>query len=260
MEEELGVELLVRTPHGVNLTEQGSYFAQGFNEILADYDTLLLNVKSKAVTEKKTIHVLASLGSMEAFLADVISTFLSKERINRVQVLEGSYSEIIDGIKNGTADLGIAVFAGENQLGDTEEELICIPLFSSSLFVRVSEKSPLAEYNSISLESLKGETVLIYNNQHWQHSYMKETLDALAVNMNYVMEENYQLHSNMIRHGHGIAFGVMDGKFYKQEHGIKYIKINNAVEVKASCFLKRGRETSPELQLFINHLQMECNK
>ena len=260
MEEELETELLVRTSHGVHLTESGIHFAQGFNKILAEYDLLLSNSKKSEPNAQQPIQVLVSYGAMEAFLAEVLSNYLCRGPISKVHVAEASYTEVIERISNGEVDLGINMFSGEVESKNTYQGITTIPLFKSPLFIRVSEKSPLAEYSLVSLEDLKDETILVYNNQAWQQSYMRETLDTLGKNIKYTVEENYQMHLNMIRNGIAIAFGVMGGKFFRQESGIKYIKIKEPIEVSAVCLHRTNKSLSPEQQFFINYLQIECNK
>lgn len=168
--------------------------------------------------------------------------------------------DVVEGISNREADLGINIFSSEVESNHTYNGITTIPLFKSPLFIRVSERSPLAEYSLVSLEDLKDETILVYNNQAWQQSYMRETLDILGKNIKYTVEENYQMHLNMIRNGAVIAFGVMGGKFFRQESGIKYIKIKEPIEVSAVCLHRTDKALSLEQQFFINYLQIECNK
>ena len=138
------------------------------------------------------------------------------------------------------------------------DEITTIPLFSSPLYIKVSEKSPLAKMHSISLSTLENEKILIYNNKNWAFNYMKDIFAQINCDFNFKLEENYQLHANMIRNNLGISFGILGGKFYQHESGIKYVEVDLPIFVNGVCFIKKKNLNIPEIQHFINYLQISC--
>ena len=262
MEEELSTQLMIRTNHGVFLTEAGEYYANGFNRILEEYDELLLHANNS--TEKpqrlRDVSIIANYGAMETFLADVLSK-MPKEKIGKLHFQEGLFEEIIERVIQEKCELGIYSFS--KRKGEPEEnydQIESITLFQSPLYVKVSEESPLAEKQYLKFEDIIEENILIYNNQLWPVNYLFKTLSSLKKGFNYEVEENYLLHSNMVRSGYAISFGVMEGKFCRQEKGIKLVRLDEPVEVQVVCFVKKDINIPPHVQFLINHLQLECNR
>lgn len=264
MEKELGATLITRTPRGVYLTEQGLYFAEGFNKILSEYDSLLLGhdyLVQKENILKKPFRILVSYGAMEAFLADVLSGFFSKNQFWEMSIGESSYHNILQGLLDGAIDLGIHVFNEPNQSEKIEKDVLEeILICTSPLYVRVSERSPLAQCPVITLATLAKENILVYDSKQWNECYMKETLDSFNIDLHYIAEENYQLHLNMIRSGNAVAFGIMGDKLFHQERGIKYIKLDEPLEVKVIGLMKKSRADDPIYQYILNYLQIASNQ
>lgn len=262
MEEELSTQLMIRTNHGVALTEEGEYYANGFNKILEEYDELLFNAQcnSTKCQEQNDVNIIANYGAMETFLADVLSK-MPGNKIGQVHMCEGLLEEILEEVVSGRCDVGIYSFAKKK--GESEEKydgLDSILLFQSPLYVKVSEESPLAENKYLKFEDIIEENILIYNNRLWPDNHLFKTLSSLKQGFNYKVEENYLLHSNMVRSGHAVSFGVMEGKFCRQEKGIKFVRLDEPVEVQVVCFVKNDRNIPPHVQFLINHLQLECNR
>ena len=267
MEEELETQLLYRTTQGVSLTEDGRYFAEGFNKILMEYDRMIKNHKKDVPEVHKEFSIAASFGCIESFLADVLSGYLSLEQVCDVHVKEGAYSVILQELLDEKSEMLVVNYSNFNSEGNigseqffTSKDIVEIPLFTSPLYVRVSEKSSLAEMNRISLEELSKETILIYNDKNWLLNYMADTCAELGIDLQYRLEDNYQMHANLVRNGLGVAFGIMEGKFYQYARGIKYVMLDAPVEVKGVAILKAGKPIKPEVQHFINFLQMKCNQ
>ena len=260
MEEELDCKLLSRTTHGVSLTEQGSYYAQGFNKLLKDYDALVQETKNERKTEKKEIKISANFGCMETFLAEVVSSFLSNDESIRIHVTEDSYQKTVDDVLAKRSDLAIVCYNKYTAGSITGKKGVkTIELFTSPLYIKVSTESPLATKSAVSLNNLADTKVAIYNDKRWGRNYMQETFEAYGKNLNYVFEENYQMHANMVRSGYAVSFAILNGKFYSFERGLKYVRISDPIEVTVSCVLNEDKEVSVEMQYFINYMQMECN-
>ncbi len=262
MEEELNVQLMIRTNHGVVLTKEGEYFANGFNRILEEYDTLVINANNhqENIVSANDIIVFTNYGALEAFLADAISE-LPKDKVGKVHVKEGSFEDIVENVIEEKCDFGIHSFSKKKGEQDPEyENLNTVTLFRSPLYVKVSDSSPLAKRKALSFEDILEENILIYNSHVWHVNYLLETLSTLKDGFDYRVEENYQLHASMVSSGHAISFGVLGGKFSRQTKGIKLIKLDEPLEVVVACFIKKGKIVAPHVQFFINHLQLECNR
>ena len=144
MEEELNVQLMIRTNHGVVLTKEGEYFANGFNRILEEYDTLVINANNhqENIVSANDIIVFTNYGAFEAFLADAISE-LPKDKVGKVHVKEGSFEDIVENVIEEKCDFGIHSFSKKKGEQDPEyENLNTVTLFRSPLYVRYQIAHP----------------------------------------------------------------------------------------------------------------------
>ena len=261
MEEELGVPLIIRTHRGSSLTPQGQVLARGANKLLADYRQLVLQVKDQHSAPCGQLRIGVSYGVMEAFFSYVLAQLYKEGGSAEILAEEMAQQEVVRQVKTRALDLGVINYnAYESPEWLADETLSFTPLFTSKLYVRVPLRSPLAQYNSISLKTAAKEKILVYQPKAWEGSVnpLCETILRFCPDCQFVFEENYQLHYQKVLQGLGIAFTIQDGRFMKPEQaGLKIIPLKEDIDNISGCVTRR-EELSPLVQYVVNYLRILC--
>lgn len=264
LENELEVPLLIRTPRGVKLTDEGTRLAQGANSIIADLEELVLSLKpEEQYTKRGTVSIVACYGALETFFSDSVGQMLKSNHRLTINVHEGDTKGIREALLNETADIGIISYAEVDGLPVdlADENLSLIPLFSKQLHIRVAKDSPLANYQRVSLKTALKEPVLVYQPKQWENNPICETIRNFCDDCNMIFQENFLLHYQMLASGKGISFAVEDGQYNDgEDKKIVRIPIKENIEVLSYAVVKRKRGLQPQIQYVLNYLQMVRNR
>jgi len=149
LEEEIGVDLLKRSPRGVTLTAEGKLFLEEVRELLKRADESVEKVRALARGEYGELHVGYAPSPTVEILPPALAAF--QKAVPRVKVLlhDLSSDELISGLRNGTLELAIMVEPIGEQTAGIEYEL----LRTYPLSVAMTATHPFARLKSIPLES-----------------------------------------------------------------------------------------------------------
>ncbi|MDD6381127.1 MAG: LysR family transcriptional regulator [Lachnospiraceae bacterium] len=154
MEEEIGFPLFIRSKNGVRLSSAGEEINPYIQKIVASEDAL-----KQAIAQMKglgTGHV--NIGCINsvclAWIPDIIRGFGEKHPQITVEIYQGSYSDVIEWVRNGTIDLGIVSEAASDGLPFTE-------LMEDDLVAVVPKGYMPASTKSITPEDLKDQPFVI---------------------------------------------------------------------------------------------------
>ena len=261
MEEAIGVPLIMRTHRGSKLTEAGQVLARGANKLLADYRQLILTVKGLDEPQSGNINMAVSFGVLEAYLSNILAKLYRENSTIEVTVRELPVDEVEAAVRQRKADLGLVCYNSYEELPWQEDaQLEFTPLFASRLFVRVSTKSPLAQYSSVSLKTVAKEKILIYQPRNWGEveNPLCATIKHFVPECQFVFEDNYPLHHQMVLQGLGVAFTIQNGPFTKNEQdGLRLIPIKEEIFNINGCLSLQG-QLPPMTQYLLNYLRMLC--
>src|SRR6266850_1147792 len=156
LEEEIGVDLLRRSPRGVTLTAEGKLFLDEVRELLKRADDSVEKVRALARGEYGELHVGYAPSPTVEILPPALTAF--QKAVPRVKVLlhDLSSDELITGLRNGTLELAIMVQpTGDQTAGIHFEVLRTYPLC-----VAMPATHPFARLKSITLEKLAAEPLV----------------------------------------------------------------------------------------------------
>jgi len=156
LEEEIGVDLLRRSPRGVTLTAEGKLFLEEVRELLNRTDESVEKVRALARGEYGELHVGYAPTPTVEILPPALAAF--QKAVPRVKLLlhDLSSDELINGLRNATLDLAIMVEPTGEQSAGIEFEL----LHTYPLSVAMTAAHPFARLNSIPLEKLAAEPLI----------------------------------------------------------------------------------------------------
>ena len=167
LEEEIGVDLLRRSPRGVTLTAEGKLFLDEVRDLLKRADESVEKVRALARGEYGELHVGYAPSPTVEILPPGLAEF--QKAVPRVKVLlhDLSSDELIAGLRNGTLELAIMVPPTDDQVVGIQFEV----LRTYPLCVALTAAHPFARLKSISLEKMAAEPLVGYSRKDYPESY-----------------------------------------------------------------------------------------
>src|SRR5947208_537280 len=167
LEDEIGVDLLKRSPRGVTLTAEGKLFLDEVRELLKRADESVEKVRALARGEYGELHVGYAPSPTVEVLPPALAAF--QKAVPRVKVLlhDLSSDELIAGLQNGTLELAIMVPPADDQTTGIQFEL----LRTYPLCVAMTATHPFVRLKSITLEELAAEPLVGLRRKDYSEYY-----------------------------------------------------------------------------------------
>src|SRR5215472_7665837 len=157
LEDEIGVDLLRRSPRGVTLTAEGKLFLEETRELLKRVDESVEKTRALARGEYGDLHI----GYIPIPTAEILPRALEafRKAVPTVKPVlhDLSPDELIAGLRDGTLEVAVMVQPISEQTAEIEFET----LRSYVWCVALSRAHPLARLKSIPLEKLASERLVI---------------------------------------------------------------------------------------------------
>ena len=168
LEDEIGVDLMKRSPRGVTLTAEGKLFLDEVRELLRRADESVEKVRALARGEYGELHVGYAPSPTVEILPPALAAF--QKAVPRVKVLlhDLSSDELIAGLQNATLELAVMVYQpnGGQTAGIQFELLRTYPLC-----VAMTATHPFARLKSITLEKLAAEPLVGLRRKDYSEYY-----------------------------------------------------------------------------------------
>jgi DNA-binding transcriptional LysR family regulator len=210
LEDEIGVELLRRSPRGVTLTAEGRLFLAEVRELLKLTDESVQKVHALVRGEYSELHVgyrVPNIGyrvpTME-ILPPALAAFQKAVPRTKVLLHELSFDELIDGLRNATLELAILLQpAGEQIAGIEFESLRTFPLCAA-----LTAAHPFSRLKSVALEKLAAEPLIALRRQDYRE-YLNRIFAPIGVKPRIAMEcDTFSSILIEVEAGHGIALCI----------------------------------------------------
>ena len=166
LEDEIGVDLMKRSPRGVTLTAEGKLFLDEVRELLKRADESVEKVRALARGEYGELHVGYAPSPTVEILPPALAAF--QKTVPRVKVIlhDLASDELIDGLQNGTLEFAIIVQPAGDQAGGIQFEV----LRTYPLCVAMAAVHPFARMKSIPLEKLAAEPLVVLRRKEYPES------------------------------------------------------------------------------------------
>jgi len=157
LEDEIGVDLLRRSPRGVTLTAEGKLFLEEVRELLKRADESVEKVRALARGEYGELHIGYAPSPTVEILPPALAAF--QKAVPRVKVLlhDLSSDELIAVLQNATLELAVMV---RQPVGDETAGIQFELLRTYPLCVAMTAAHPFARLKSVSLEKLAAEPLV----------------------------------------------------------------------------------------------------
>ena len=170
LEADLGLPLILRSKNGIRLTEFGEALLPLFINISKNEQILLQKASSFAGNNEGTLTIGAFTSVSMHWAPKIIRRITDKYPKVKVIQTHNAYGNIEKGILNGNIDVGFLSSSFKNKLDFT-------PLYRDEYMVVVPPEHKYASWESIPLEALEDEPLIIMDEQDG----VEEPYDALAI-------------------------------------------------------------------------------
>ena len=244
LEEELGVDLFVRSNHNIILTEDGMILKRRAQEILSLAD----KTKRDFLHKDENLEGVISIGSGEFLstrcLTDCIAQFRRKHPLVRYEFYSGNAGNIRDQIERGLLDIGLM----SEPIDIRKYEFISMPIKEEwGAFVR--EDSPLIDKDFIAPQDLVDIPLILplgdFAESHigkWFGEYISQ-IDIIAKG-NLLYNEAMMAQSNI-----GAVIGIRLKSNYDR---LRFIPLNPSLKIDTALAWKKEQIFSAATTAFID--------
>ena len=168
LEDEIGVDLLKRSPRGVTLTAEGRLFLEETREVLKRADESVEKVRALARAEYGELHVGYAPAPTVEILPPALAAYQKAFHRVRVVLHDLPQQALIDGLQNGTLELAIMPGPVGLQSGRLEFEAlrsypICVALAPTHRFARLK---------AVTLEQVAAEPLIGFRRKDYPEYYV----------------------------------------------------------------------------------------
>ena len=244
LEEELGVDLFVRSNHNIILTEDGMILKRRAQEILSLAD----KTKRDFLHKDENLEGVISIGSGEFLstrcLTDCIAQFRRKHPLVRYEFYSGNAGNIRDQIERGLLDIGLM----SEPIDIRKYEFISMPIKEEwGAFVR--EDSPLIDKDFIAPQDLVDIPLILplgdFAESHigkWFGEYISQ-IDVIAKG-NLLYNEAMMAQSNI-----GAVIGI---RLKSNDDRLRFIPLNPSLKIDTALAWKKEQIFSAATTAFID--------
>lgn len=158
MEEELNIQLFIRTKNGIRLTPAGSHLFMGMSELYQDYSDMVTRAKNiqRGMMGTLSIGILEKTYTAD-FMPQMYQYFHTNHPDVELKIMEGSFRWLLEELYAGKLD---AIFTLQFEV-EQKESIIYQHITHSDDFIVVSKHHPLGQREFLTLDDLKNETFLM---------------------------------------------------------------------------------------------------
>ncbi len=257
LENEMNIQILVRSKTGVRLTEEGREFMSYAQQVM-DQVQLLEEKYKDTRPRKQTFSVSAQ------HYAFVVHAFV--ELINSLDVEEYQFKlreteteNILEDLSRFKSELGILYLNDFNKKVMTklfkERELVFQPLFHAKPHVFVSNTSPLGQKELVELEDLEDYPYLSYEQGERNSFYFaEEILSTLEHRKDIKVSDRATIFNLMVGvNGYTISSGVLSKKL--NDDKIIAVPLNVPDQMTIGYLKHKQKELSPIAQQYLQMLE-----
>ncbi len=154
LEQELGVQLLIRSKAGVELSPEGNVLIGHIRRLIAAENAVLDAAEELRGMERGTLRIGTFSSVAIAWLPRVMAGFNALYPGIAITIENGTYSPIEDMLSSGRVDCAFVALP-------SRAEFETVPLARDRLLAVVHPKSPLAKKRSLTARDVAGETFIV---------------------------------------------------------------------------------------------------
>lgn len=243
LEEELGVELFVRSNHNIILTEDGMILKRRAQELLSLADKTKRDFLHKEENLAGTISIGSGEFQSTRCLTDCVAAFREKYPLVKYEFYSGNAGNIRDNIERGLLDIGLM----SEPIDIRKYDFVSMPV-KEQWGVLVRHDSPLAEKDIVTPQDLLG-VPLITALGEFTESNIGKWFGEYTGQMNIVAKGNLLYNEAMLAESNiGVVIGIRLNYRYDK---LKFIPLSPALKSATALAWKKEQIFSAATTAFI---------
>ena len=239
LERNVGVKLLIRTTHGVELTEAGKCLLIEAAEILNNDTKVIEKLREISGVNTKYINIGYLASACAEFLPRMVNIYLKLYPDVKLQLFEMTTPEQFDALQNNKIDIAFS-----RQLMDLEQfSLFEQHLYTDKMVAMVPSQHSLANHSSLKLSDLTQEKIILFKRQDAMELYDKIILSCKSNGFIPIITghaENMRNLITLVASGLGVSI-VPEQTRYICSAECKYIPISDlSISLALNMYFKRS--------------------
>ena len=247
VEEHIGAQLFVRSPHGVKITPAGEVVYNDFKAIVDAYDVLVRKMETISDGSIGNLKIGILYYGVDEYVNPTMRRFISKYPGIETQVYSYQAHNVVNDLKNKNIDIGMLM---RSKL-PSPDEFLFHPIGREKLQAIVLQNHPFAQRNMISIDEIRSQRMIVLSNE----PTYTESISAI-LRMHNVMPDDVvyagQLDTMLVtmEATNSIAIGPEMLRNIPQK-GLTFVDIDAEDMFFDICFVYRVDNTNPAIPLFI---------
>jgi DNA-binding transcriptional LysR family regulator len=245
LEDEFGIRLFYRLSKGLSLTGEGRLFLEKADKILDTVHSLEREMRDLGNKKKEiTIGIPPMIGTI--LFPHMFSRFHALYPDVRLSILEYGSLHTRNLVEGSTLDAAIVAF---DKRSDVAFE--CVKIMETETLFCVSEQNPLAQKDSISINELVGQPLVLFKEDSYQSRVTKGLFRGIGVEPNVILYSS-QLHTIRELVVQNIASTVLFRGVIDPGEGIKEIPFETPIITDIYMIWNRGKHLYSNLTKLID--------
>nr|WP_279077893.1 LysR family transcriptional regulator [Hafnia alvei] len=255
LEEDAGVNLLVRTSKGVETTEAGRVLLNHAINILNSVDTYKSEIKVFKNTLHGNIRVGLPMTISSSFFVDVIGKFKLQYPLVSLDIIEKGSHVLEQMLINDDVDIAAIMLPTNNEFFDI------MPFFQDNLVLVVAANNELSMRNSVYLHELQNLPFVFFSDDYKINDYIINLCQEIGFSPNIILKSSHiDLIFSIISKGSCIALLPESTCHELIEKSVRFITLEDSRYAYTLGVVKnKNKKLSREVACWISIVQSEFN-
>ena len=251
LEKEFQAQLLIRTPKGVVLSNDGKYFYEIATQILALSQQLQQHFYPEPILPTSTLTIALNVKQKNHFFPKIISYFYKEyPQLNIIYNLVDN-KEIINLLLTDKANMGVMSLLNinKNRLLSLPDNIYFIPFDISDYALMTNIHSPLAQLQTISMETIIKYPIILNATRNFTSDLFYQLIMMYAVDPNLIWTDSDTLQIQMVEDNIGNMLFVKKNPL--PSNTVCKIPITNKILIETGFLIRSDQLLDPLCKHFI---------
>lgn len=257
LEQRLGVQLFVRAPTGMILTEPGRIFAEHAPSLLSGWDRMLRATKSGATQAQRVLRVGFIASAANEFTPAIVSEFRREYPEWRIDMRQFGWTDPSAGLADGDVDVALVrlPFPGHDVFRTAE-------LFTEPRWLALPATHPLAEAADIEFADLWDEPFVAApeDNGWWRDFWIGADARPAKTAVIGAIARNTDEWLTAIANGFGVSFTPESSARYYPRPGVRYRPVRGIGPSRVAVAWPATSDANPIVRDFVRCCVQVCSE
>lgn len=244
LESELGVQLLDRSQKLLTLTPEGTVFLSRIEVALENIRDAVRELDDYKNLQKGAVKIGIPPIVGAYLFPKIFSHFAQQHPSLELSIVEDGSLAIRHALENGELDLGMVITTGIGNLLSTQ------PISKEEIVVCLPKDHPLADRQSIALEELTGEALIMLKEGSYHRHVLMTAFEKLAIVPNIILSSNQvETIKGLVARRVGVSF--LPRVMLEDSDSLVGVPLENALYIDIGLAWKKDRYISRAGRAFI---------